>query len=160
MLLALHIPDGFLPPGLSLVGWLLALGPLAWALRALFPVLAVWRLVAAVRETSAENLAKAMLAIMAAILFSVSAHVWPWYVMWILIPAALVPTWWLARFAIGVAFMAPFMSGSWWIAPFEDHFGGTAFALYLGALVWAVENAPEGGRVLEVPAIRALGDAR
>ncbi len=34
MLLALHIPDGFLPPGLSLVGWLLALGPLAWALRA------------------------------------------------------------------------------------------------------------------------------
>ena len=30
-LLALHMPDGFLPPQLSLVGWLLCLGPIAWA---------------------------------------------------------------------------------------------------------------------------------
>jgi hypothetical protein len=63
-------------------------------------------------------------------------------VMWILIPAVLVPNWWLARFAIGVAFMAPFMAGSWWIAPFEDHFGGTAFVLYVGAIVWAVITRP------------------
>jgi len=118
------------------------LDPVAWALRALFPAIALWRLVAAVREPGAENLAKAMLALMAGILFTVSAHVWPWYVMWILIPAVLVPNWWLARFSIGVAFMAPFMAGSWWIAPFEDHFGGTAFALYLGAIVWAVATRP------------------
>jgi cobalt/nickel transport system permease protein len=31
-MLALHIPDGFLPPGLALAGWALALGPLLWAL--------------------------------------------------------------------------------------------------------------------------------
>lgn len=31
-MLALHIPDGFLPPGLALLGWGLALGPLLWAL--------------------------------------------------------------------------------------------------------------------------------
>lgn len=30
-LFALHMPDGFLPPQLSLIGWLLCLGPIAWA---------------------------------------------------------------------------------------------------------------------------------
>lgn len=140
----------FLQPHHALIAIEYTLGidldPVAWAIAVFFPAIAAVRLGAALIEPTPERLAKAMLAIMATILFTVSAHVWPWYVMWILIPAVLVPHWWLARFSIGVAFMAPFMAGSWWIAPFEDHFGGTAFALYLGAIVWAVLTRPPAPR--------------
>ena len=112
--------------------------PVALLLVAAFPAIALHRFVVFVRDPAPEALMKAALAFMAALLFSVSAHVWPWYLLWVLAPAALVPGWWLSRFAIGVAFMAPFMSGSWWVAPFEDHFGGSALALYGGAIAWAV----------------------
>ncbi len=118
------------------------LDPVAWALAAFFPAVAVYCAIAAVRHSTTEHLVKLALAIMATTLFTISAHVWPWYVVWILVPAALLPQWWLSRFAIGVAFMVPFVSGSWWVAPFEDHFGGTAFALYVGAIVWAVITRP------------------
>ncbi len=116
----------------------LSLSPAAIAVMAFFPALALLRLAIYWRDPSAENLMKAALAIMAAILFSLSAHVWPWYLLWVLAPAALVPNWWFSRFAIGVSVMAPFMSGSWWVAPFEDHFGGSALALYGGAVAWAI----------------------
>jgi alpha-1,6-mannosyltransferase len=115
----------------------LPLTPLAFALVALFPAIALHRLIVFARAPGAETLIKAALAIMAALLFSASAHVWPWYLLWLLAPAALIPGWWLARFALGVAVMAPFMSGSWWVAPFEHHFGGSALALYGGAIAWA-----------------------
>jgi alpha-1,6-mannosyltransferase len=136
----------FLRPRDALAALELALGlsltPVSYLLIALFPAIALHRLVVFWREPAAEHLQKAALAIMAALLFSASAHVWPWYLLWVLAPAALVPGWWLARFAIGVAVMAPFMSGSWWVAPFEDHFGGSALVLYGGAVVWAVLTRP------------------
>jgi alpha-1,6-mannosyltransferase len=131
----------FLRPRDALASIEAALGipltPPALLLVALFPAIALHRLLVFLRDPVPEALIKAALAIMAALLFSVSAHVWPWYLLWVLAPAALVPRWWLSRFAIGVAAMAPFMSGSWWVAPFEDHFGGSALALYGGAIVWA-----------------------
>ncbi len=116
--------------------------PLAWALVGLFPAIAAYRVWVFSGDPRPEEMAKAAVAIMAALLFSVSAHVWPWYLLWLLAPAALAPGWWLSRFSIGVAFMAPFMSGSWWLAPFEDHFGGSALALYGGAIAWAVVTRP------------------
>ena len=127
----------------------ISLAPAGFALVAFFPAVAVHGLVRLWRDPAAENLMKAALAVMAAILFSLSAHVWPWYLLWVLAPAALVPRWWLSRFAIGVSVMAPFMSGSWWIAPFEDHFGGSALALYGGAVAWAVLTRPPQAAAIE-----------
>lgn len=132
----------FLRPRDALATLELAIGipltPISLALIALFPAIALHRLVVFVRDPAADSMVKAALAIMAAILFSLSSHVWPWYGLWLLAPAALVPNWWLARYAIGIAVIAPFISGSWWVAPFEDHFGGSALAMYGGALVWAI----------------------
>lgn len=114
----------------------ISLDPVAYALMAFFPAVALFWIVASTRRPTIEHLKRALIAIMTSILFTISAHVWPWYALWILAPAALLPGWWLSRFSIGVAFMVPFMAGSWWVAPFEDHFGGSAFAMYLGAIIW------------------------
>lgn len=132
--------------------------PLALALVALFPAVAVHRVVVYLRDPAPDEMIKAALAIMAALLLSVSAHVWPWYALWVLAPAALVPGWWLSRFAIGVAFMAPFMSGTWWVAPFEDHFGGSALALYGGAIAWAWLTRPRRSAPA-APAAEAAAEA-
>jgi len=118
------------------------LKPVAFALMAFFPAVVLVRLVLLWLDPAPENVLKVVLAIMAALLFTAAPHVWPWYLLWLVAPAALVPNWWLARFAIGVAIMAPFMSGSWWVAPFEDHFGGSALALYGGAIAWAFLTRP------------------
>jgi hypothetical protein len=134
----------------------ISLTPVAYGLIALFPAIALHRLVVLWRAPTAETLIKAALALMAALLFSASSHVWPWYLLWLLAPASLAPSWWLARFAIGVSVMAPFMSGSWWVAPFEDHFGGSALAMYGGAILWAVLTRPPEGAA---PATAAPGEA-
>lgn len=120
----------------------LSLDNVAFLLQALFPVLALYWIVVAAWSPATDNLIKAILTIMASVLFTVSAHVWPWYVLWVFVPAVLLPGWWLSRFCIGVAFMVPFMAGSWWVAPFEDHLGGSAFALYIGAILWAIVTRP------------------
>lgn len=138
----------------------LSLAPAGFALVAFFPAVALHRVVRLWRDPAAENLMKAALAVMAAVLFSLSAHVWPWYLLWVLAPAALVPRWWLSRFAIGVSVMAPFMSGSWWIAPFEDHFGGSALALYGGAVAWAVLTRPPQAAAIEGDASAAGSPGR
>jgi len=120
----------------------LSLDSVAFLLQAFFPVLAVYWVAAAALNPATDTLIKAILAIMASVLFTVSAHVWPWYVLWVLVPAVLLPGWWLSRFCIGVAFMVPFMAGSWWVAPFEDHLGGSAFILYVGAILCAIVTRP------------------
>jgi alpha-1,6-mannosyltransferase len=63
------------------------------------------------------NLYSALLAIMSAILFVGVGHVWPWFVVWAIAPAALVPTSGLARWVVGVAIAAPFPTLAWTAFP-------------------------------------------
>jgi len=50
-----------------------------------------------------ETLRVATFAIVAAVLFGISGHAWPWFVIWGLLAAALHPESWLARWTAGMA---------------------------------------------------------
>jgi alpha-1,6-mannosyltransferase len=120
----------------------LAPTPLAYALVMLFPVIALHRIAVFARAPGPDALMKAALACMAALLFSASAHVWPWYLLWVLALAALVPRWWLARFAIGTALMAPFTFGAWWLETASEDSRYAALVMYGGALAWCLLTRP------------------
>lgn len=107
---------------------------------ALYQCLRLWRTAAS--DDAAIAAAQATVAIMAALAFAAIAHVWPWYVIWLLAPAALIPRWWLSRFVIGFAVLAPFTVAFWWIEAWRDHLDVAALALYAGAAAWATLTRP------------------
>jgi alpha-1,6-mannosyltransferase len=129
----------------SMVGFPLL--PLGIAVIAVFPVIALYWLVAAARSFSVGHVLRAALAVMATVLFAVTPHLWPWYVIWVLPLAALVPQWGLSRFVAGVAIIAPFSVAFWWIENLEAHRDLAALVLYAGALSWiALTYRPSGVR--------------
>ena len=136
----------FLQPRDAVQAVELALGvpllPLALAVTALFPVYAAYATWTAWSEPTTERLLQAALAVMSAVLFTAVSHLWPWYVIWALALAALLPSWWLSRFIIGVAVMSPFTLGFWWIEPFANHREAVAFAMYALAILWTVVTRP------------------
>ena len=69
----------------------------------LFVLPAVWRVRAYWRAPTDETLRVAAFAIVAAVLFGISGHAWPWFVIWGLLAAALHPESWLARWTAGMA---------------------------------------------------------
>ncbi|MFM9846909.1 MAG: hypothetical protein ACKVP3_07095 [Hyphomicrobiaceae bacterium] len=101
------------------------------------PVTAFYQTAIAWKKPTRENTLKLTVAVVSTILFVAASHVWPWYIVWALAPAALVPTWWLSRFVIGIAIVAPFTVAAWWIEPFEHHIEVAALAMYAAAIVWA-----------------------
>jgi alpha-1,6-mannosyltransferase len=110
--------------------------PLAYVATAVFPLLAAWYCARLWVEPNREQLIRASLAVMCAATFSTVAHLWPWYLVWLLPFAALSPGWWLARFVTGVALLMPFTVAIWWIPQFDDHKEVAALILYLGAIGW------------------------
>jgi alpha-1,6-mannosyltransferase len=84
------------------------------------------------------SLQKATIATMAAVLFSAVSHVWPWYAIWVLGPAAVIPGWWLSRFVFGAALVTPFTLAAWWSEPFPNHMEITALIMYAGAALWTL----------------------
>jgi alpha-1,6-mannosyltransferase len=116
--------------------------PLTVAVIAFFPAVALYWLVATVRSFSTERLLRANLAVMAAALFSAVPHLWSWYLIWVLAPAALVPTWWLSRFVVGTAIMSPFTVACWWIDSLKSFQEPAALAVYVGALLWMGVTRP------------------
>lgn len=118
--------------------------PLRAAVLALFPAVAIYCMVVLARRPAAETLAKAALAMMCAIVFSAASHVWPWYLVWVLAPAALVPSWWLSRFTVGAAVMAPFMVAFWWVPELENGEAVGALAMYAGAVAWTLVTRGAG----------------
>jgi len=110
--------------------------PIRAAVLAFFPAVAIYRLVALFKRPSADTLAKAALATMCAIVLSAASHVWPWYLVWIFAPAALVPHWWLSRFTIGAALLAPFTVAFWWVPALDNGEAVGALAMYVGAAIW------------------------
>jgi len=87
------------------------------------------------------SLQKAAIATMVAVLFGAVSHVWPWYAIWALAPAALIPGWWLSRFVFGVALLMPFSLAAWWSEPFPHHMEFTALIVYTGACLWTIVSA-------------------
>jgi alpha-1,6-mannosyltransferase len=81
-----------------------------------------------------------VLALMSGILFTVSSHAWPWYFLWILAPAAVIPESALARWTVGVALAMPFPILITVIFPPEldvvYKLQGPALIAYTFALLW------------------------
>ena len=80
-----------------------------------------------------------VLALMSGILFTVSSHAWPWYFLWILAPAAIVPGSALARWTVGVGLAMPFPILIWVVFPELDaiyKLQGPALIAYTFALLW------------------------
>ncbi len=119
-----------------------SLMPLTVAVIAFFPVVALYWLVATVGSFSTERILRANLAVMAAVLFSAVPHLWSWYLVWVLAPAALAPGWWLSRFVMGTAIMTPFTVAFWWIEPLSGHQEPAALTVYVGALIWMYVTRP------------------
>jgi alpha-1,6-mannosyltransferase len=120
----------------------ISLGPLTLAATIVFPIYAAYVTWTAWNEPTTERLLQAALAVMSAVLFGAVSHLWAWYVVWALALAVLMPSWWLARFIIGVAILSPFTLGFWWIEPFANHHEMVALAMYAFAVLWTIVARP------------------
>ena len=116
------------------------------AVMAFFVLHAAYWLAVSFWSPTLTSLQKAVIATMAAVLFSAVSHVWPWYAIWALAPAAVVPGWWLSRFVFGVALMMPFSLAAWWSEPFPHHMEFAALVVYAGASLWTVATAARARR--------------
>jgi alpha-1,6-mannosyltransferase len=112
------------------------LWPLHLVVLAAFPVVAVFWLATFARDASVENLTKATVALVAAIMFTAASHVWPWYLVWGVAFGALRPQWWVSRFITGVALLIPFTLATWWVPALEPLRDIAALAIYGGAALW------------------------
>jgi alpha-1,6-mannosyltransferase len=118
------------------------LNVLDWAITATFALIALSSVVVLLLTPTLDNAAKAALAIMSAISFVGIAHLWPWYLVWTVLLAALVPRWWLARFVIGVSVLAAFSLSFWWVKPVENSQLWASLVLYVGAVLWCWLTRP------------------
>lgn len=125
--------------------------------RAVFPVIAVYCIIKAIRQPGNEETLRVSIALLAAASFALINHLWPWYVIWSITFAAAVPGWWLSRFIHGVAIIAPFTLTFWWIEMLEDHKSLAALALYTGAIAWAfvTRSVWDENKDAELAAVRA-----
>ncbi|SFN23748.1 hypothetical protein [Variovorax sp. OV329] len=60
------------------------------------------------KDTTSENLARAQLAVLTAVLMGAVGHVFCWFFVWCIVYAALAPRFWLSWFIVGAAVIAPF----------------------------------------------------
>jgi alpha-1,6-mannosyltransferase len=106
------------------------------AVVALFPLIAAYQIYLFWKDPTAEGVLKVSLAIVTAVSLSAINHIWPWYIIWTLALAAMVPQWWLSQFILGLALLSPFSVAIWWIPELEAYKGLTAVLLYAGASGW------------------------
>jgi hypothetical protein len=115
---------------------------LDWLITAGFALIALYSIFVLLRSPAFDNAVKASLAIMCAISFVGIAHLWPWYLVWTILLAALAPRWWLARFVIGVSILGAFSLSFWWVEPVENSREWASLALYVGAVLWCLLTRP------------------
>ena len=132
----------FLRPSEAVAGLEHLLGlpiyPLHLIAQAVFPVIAVYWLAAAVREASTETLTRATVAMIAAIMFGAISHLWPWYLVWGVAFGALAPQWWVSRFITAVALLVPFTLATWWLPAVEPYRDIATLVIYAAAALWVV----------------------
>ncbi len=91
------------PSAVTAVFLVLGVGVLA-----IFPLLAAIHTVSVWRRPGSDGLYNATLAVLSAILFSGVGHVWPWFVFWVIGPAALRAGSAITRWVLGAALAVPF----------------------------------------------------
>jgi alpha-1,6-mannosyltransferase len=112
------------------------------AVLAAFPALALLALYRLKQDPAPASLIAAALALMAAVVFTISKHPWPWYLVWLLPLAALQPFSWLSRFVTGAALAAPFTLTFWWAPQLQEHKEYAALLLYVTALAFTLLSRP------------------
>jgi hypothetical protein len=124
--------------------------PLALAVQAIFPVVTLVVLWRYWRAPSRETLLVAVAAIMLSVVFVAAGHVWPWYALWLTVPAALLaPGRLLARWSLGVLIGSPFPLMVWTAYPHKSEFQRfelPSLAVYGFALAWMLVAWPVYGR--------------
>jgi hypothetical protein len=98
---------------LTRIGVPLTVGVATQTMRGLFAVSIVYCGTAYVRNPDRDRLASLVLALMSGVLFSGVGHVWPWFLIWVMAPAALAGSGLLWRLAVCAALAAPFMDLFW-----------------------------------------------
>ena len=81
--------------------------------RSFFLIIALYLIFRYLRKPELVSFRLAVLGLMSGLLFSVSSHVWPWYLIWVLPLAAVVPGSMLTRWVLGVALATPFPILMW-----------------------------------------------
>jgi alpha-1,6-mannosyltransferase len=110
-------------------------------LRLFFILIGGYYIVQYWRKPTWKSMRLAVLAVMTAMLFGVASHIWPWYLLWVLGPAALVPGSALARWATGVALVMPLPILIWIVYPEIGNFyifDLPAILLYSFAVLWFI----------------------
>ncbi|MFN8574371.1 MAG: hypothetical protein U0132_20130 [Gemmatimonadaceae bacterium] len=92
---------------------------LAYVAVGIFPLLTVLELYRYLRD-GGGRLREAGAAVMMSMLLLGASHAWPWYVIWFVALAALVPTSAYGRWAMGLALAMPFPLLAWTVAPYAD----------------------------------------
>lgn len=132
--------DAFLAVSDLLWGWP---EPLENAFLAIFPAIAIHQAWIYWNAPDTDNVLRLTLATMCAVSFALIGHVWPWYLVWTLPLAALVPGWWLSRFIVGLCLAAPFTAIVWWVPAAEGYRNEAALVMYATAVLWAYWTAEE-----------------
>ena len=143
--------DAFAAVDAAAGGWLFWL---RYPVMAIFPVIAIRQCLIYWKQPGNEQMLRAALAVMCAVSFAMISHLWPWYLVWTLVFASFVPGWWLSRFILGLALLAPATAIVWWIPEVEDYKDIAALLLYASAVFGTVLTARRGMvRDVEIPAI-------
>lgn len=101
----------------------LPLRPLAFLVMGIFPLVTLWLVWRYWRSPSTATLYQATAGIMLSVLFVAAGHVWPWYVLWLALPAVLLARdSLLSRWSTGVMLTAPFPLLYWTAYPHSSEY--------------------------------------
>lgn len=123
----------------------ISLFPASYVIAAACVAFAGYRCAICFADPRYETIVKAALAIIWAVSLAGIAHLWPWYIVWMLALAAVVPNWWLSRFVVGLSLLAPFTLTFWWLELFPHAHEWGALGLYVGATLWAASTRASAG---------------
>ncbi|MGI8842765.1 MAG: hypothetical protein ACR2HZ_03625 [Gemmatimonadaceae bacterium] len=124
-------------PSLGSLGGVVVVA-MALTVQGFFLVVLALGLIRYVRHPGVETFRYAALAVTAGMLFGVVGHVWPWFLAWGVLVAALHPAARLTRWMTGVALAMPFPLLYWVVYPGAEQFTVVTPPLYLFALAWFV----------------------
>ncbi|HEX9565208.1 MAG TPA: hypothetical protein VF981_14595 [Gemmatimonadaceae bacterium] len=112
----------------------------AYLVMGVFPIATLWLCLRYWRRPDQAELRAATAGIMLSMVWVAAGHVWPWYVMWLLPLAVLLPDrHMLSRFTVGVALAAPFWLVPWIAWPRTStfvRFELPSLMAYVVALAW------------------------
>jgi hypothetical protein len=136
----------------------LPLGILAQPVGLIFPAIGVYYTLQFVLHPDPNQFRLAILAVLCVVLFRLVGHVWPWFVLWSLVPAALTAEAGLSRWVVGFGWAAPFPLLIWTVFPWlgdEWRHQVPSLAWYaVAAICWSIMS--RDSLVSKVRQVRSL----